>query len=294
MEDIREKIVNLIPSKALKSEMAKRQTVLKDRDLIALIYQHAPTIKESFELLQRLKPFVKSDKDVKLIENITKLRNTQIKRFTSLTKNCVYQVEIVCNSGSKDTFFNKRFDTIIDNLRYWLQFYSDVMDGDGIRNIVVTKKHVFDYMDDKSLEKANQWEYCHLTPEFEISKISVGKYSKLEDMLDGYRIHWPAFINKYDLVSYVYDGVKYYGIVTVDMKSVSFKEDIAVYELDQPIATYHRFFDETTLYKNDVCYDFFNKHEHIKLTDPEKENIESVPAQIQSNYLYIKECLTKI
>ena len=294
MEKLTETIVNLIPSKALKAEIAKQRTVFKDRDLIALIYQHAPTIKESIELFQQLKPYVKSDKDVKLIDKIIKLRNSQIKKFTAPTKNCIYKVDVCCSSGSQDTFYNKRYDTIVDNLKYWLQKYADVMTDDSVSDIVVTKEYVFDKMDDATMKKADKCGYCHLSPDFEISRISVDRYSRLEEMMDFYRMRLPTFINKYDLVSYVDGGVKHYGIVAFDMKEVSYKDDIAVDELDQPIATYRRFFDETTVYDNRIYYDFFGGHHHIKFTALEKENVEDAPSQIQSNYAYIKECFIKV
>lgn len=77
-------------------------------------------------------------------------------------------------------------------------------------------------------------------------------------------------------------------------KYVSLDEDVAICELDQPIATYKRFFDEMTVYNNETCYDFFEEHCHLRLPEIEKESLENVPEQIQENYLYIKECLEKI
>lgn len=296
MEELRKEIINLIPSTTLKAEIEKRGTKFKDRDLIVLTYHYAPTIKKSFELFERLKTFVKSEKDLRLIEKIIKMRNNQIKKFATSRANFIYKVEIFFERGVNETIFVKRFDKIVDNLKAWVEYYADVMEDDAIREVVVTRKYVFDTLDEKSMEKDLEWECCHLTPDFEMSKISISEYTKLEEMLDCYHMSTriPSFVKMYDLASYVSDGKKHYGIVTINTKYVSLDEDVALCELDQPIAINKRFFDETTVYNNETCYDFFNEHWHFRLTEIEKENLENAPKQIQENYLYIKECLEKI
>ena len=293
MEELRKEIINLIPSTSLKAEIEKRGTKFKDRDLIVLTYHYAPTIKKSFELFEKLKSFIKSDKDLNLIDRIIKKRNMQIKKFSASNKNYVYKVEIFAANGITDTFFIKRFDKIEENLKAWFEYYADVIEN-PIREIVVTKNYVFETIDENSIEKECAWEYCYLTPDFEISKISTAGYTKLDEMLDCYDMRLPSFLKKNDLVSYVDEGEKHYGIISFDVKNASFNDEPPIDDLDQPIATNKRFFEETTIYKGKKYYDFFNDHYHLRLTEIEKENLENVPKQIQENYLYIKDCLEKI
>jgi len=282
---IKDKVLSLLPSKALKNKIKELNHQFTDIELMQIAFLYAQSFDERIELLKE----IQSEADVELQEYIRKLTERQYMVLEEFKKNeagTVYEVHIKEKSDTyEESYLCDSYESVLAIIPEFYKEYENE-EPDGVR-YKIFKRRLFSGKADDFFEK----EY--------ISKMymrSKGVIRSVESFIlsecDGVcmecdricvtkdDVMYPRFVSDKEVVEFEdYDGRKRYGVVSQD--DCEAVDEYYVYSLDSEQIIYHDF------------ENLFYAHEHIPAPLVEKIDFETIPEKMKNDYFayleFIKE-----
>ncbi len=309
------KIINLIPSADMKNYVISNGFQFREKDLLKIILEYAPTFDKRLELFEEASRLL-SDKKMRLLaKKRIAFENRQYDAFMQSGPDFVYQIKIKSYMNTFDTeeeYIVKSFDEAIILIKKFLIYY-DVKGAERISTrFTITK------FSTKTPDKPSDFSYkklkvgdigdCVLDDKLRIISLDMYYFGKevtcksgdvdcdeCERCIeDGFTTHFPHFLNKYDLVAYYNDLINTpkrltYGIFCLDMEECDYDSLVVTIEDNPYIQNRNGYFKDEEGY-----YRIYDAHDHPSCFEIIKPNLQDVPQEIIDGYNYALPILKKI
>ncbi len=317
------KIVNLIPSADMKNYVISNGFQFREKDLLKIILEYAPTFDKRLELFEEASRLL-SDKKMRLLaKKRIAFENRQYNAFMQSGPDFVYQIEIKSHRNleiksyintidTEDEYIVKTFDDAIILIKKYLIYY-EVKGAERISTrFTITKfsTKTPDKPSDFSYEKLKVGDIGKCVLDDKLRIISLDMYyfekevtCKIGDVdcdecerciQDGFTTHFPHFLNKYDLVAYYIDLINTpkrltYGIFCLDMEECDYDSLVVTIEDNPYIQNRNGDFKD-----EDGYYRIHDAHDHPSCFKIIKPDLKNVPQEIIDGYNYAVPILKRI
>ena len=221
-----EKIIDLLPSDALKSKIRQSGWQFSHTDLLQIIYRYAPAFDDRISMLTAFADVAPSDVSDAATAYI-KLETQSYKSFCSRTSDCVYELHIKDVPGAYDErYLCADYESALSYIDLFYDEYADigVKETDKTRYTIV-KRHVFSNGTGQCFSEDLRGE-CLLGKGKTLITVDVQEAFKSLFSCDGQcsvcgkicphragEVQYPCFLSDRDVIKYTDDeGAEHFGV----------------------------------------------------------------------------------
>lgn len=304
------KIINLIPSADMKNYVITNGFQFREKDLLKIILEYAPTFDKKLELFEEASRMLNDKKMRLLAKKRIAFEKRQYDAFMQSDDNIVYEIQIKTDpyAADEETYLTKTFSEAVSLIKSFIKCYSikasELVDA---RYTILKKTTTLPKKpNDIYKDKVGTLGKCILNSKFRIIYLDVYHFG-LEvtcknvdcDECDRCICHWftthyPHFLKKYDLVAF-YDDLLYnpkhlmYAICDMNMEECDV-DSLVIYIKENPYIQ-NRNGDSKD---EEGYYRIYDAHDHPSCFEIIKPNLQDVPQEIIDGYNYALPILKKI
>lgn len=302
IKELEKKIIELIPSKTIKTEIVKQQYHFGEIDLVQIIIEFARYWDEMISLLEEIIQYLDSSKLIQYVEDIIKCEKKSYQDFISNSPNYVY--DIVIDNNISSSYLVPNYNSIKKTIESYLENYNEFIDNDKEINVSVYKRKISNRQTAKEIDE-NENQEIKLDRNNRIVRIDSNWIDPEDYDIEFNSIKYPPIFKKYELVSL---DLKYYDNID-DYKEKEYAEGKNVCYLIESFGNMNEKNGEACLlylnselvkYRNIDLIDeqghlsYFNNHFHLNFGYLEKVDLNSISEKIKNDYNYTYKELIKI
>lgn len=301
------KVIDLIPSSDLRQYIKEHDFIFGDKELLKIILDESPLFETKIQLFKEAAN-VLSDKEMReLAERRLKLEIDQFNSFMDDNNDTVYEIKIkLKNEVAEETFITKTFNDAIELIKKFIKCFHYTAKDRVDARYIIEKKATFVPATPDDIFNVGTVGSCVLDSKYRIITLDMynaGSENVCEKGAFCYNcqrcinvtsIHFPHFLNKYDLIAY-YDDIVYdpkhltYGILYTDMEECDY--DSYVISIVDNDSIKNKTAENPD---NNGFYHVFDAHHHPSFCTIIKPELKTVPKDIYHDYIYAVKNLKRI
>lgn len=304
------KVISLIPSADLRQCVKERNYQFGEKEVLKLILDYAPYFEKRIEMLETAAEVLEDKAMRTLAKKRITLEHKIYDAFMSAGDGYVFEtdVKISPNDVGDDTLITKTYEDALRVIDSCLKCYEITAKERAGARYTIKKKTVGVPQKPNDIYKGRVGTVGQCVLDCKLKILSLDAYAFKQEVpckkgvycyecgrcIDSTELHYPAFLNCFDLVAY-YDNYLYdpshltYGILCCDMQDGDFDSYVVSIDDNEYIK------NRTVDYQDENgYYRVFDYHDHPDYSRIIKVEEKDAPKDTYANYLYAADCLRKM